>query len=238
MKKISLLLVIAAMSITSCTKYLDLVPDDIIQVEDLFKTKTDAVNALAQIYGYLPVLDNVNVSPFLFGDEYVCARTDVDNESNRLVAQRIMRNLQSSGEPLLGLWSGTGQGKHYYIGMRHCDLVLEHVDLVYDMSTAEKEDMKAQVKFLKAYYAFLLIKHYGPIVLPQYLATDETDPAKLFPKRVSIDESFDYVINLMKEAIPNLRPKVSIVDYGQVDQRAAKAILARVYVYRASPFFR
>ncbi|MDR2382378.1 MAG: RagB/SusD family nutrient uptake outer membrane protein [Prevotellaceae bacterium] len=243
MKKIFLLLVIAVMCFTSCEKYLDLVPDDVTKIEDLFTTKTDALNALAKIYSFLPVIDDIHETPFLLGDEYICSRVDLDNAANRLIAQRVMRNLQSSGSPLMGIWSGTGgvgdsgEGKHYYVAMRHCELVIEHVDLVHDMTEIEKEEMKAQVKFLKAYYAFMLIKQYGPIVLPQYMDTDETDPEKLFPKRVTIDESFDYVVNLMKEAIPQLRTKVSIADYGQVDQTVAKSILARVLVFRASPFF-
>jgi hypothetical protein len=236
MKKISLLLVIAAMFFTSCSKYLDIVPDQITKVEDLFTTKTDALDALAKIYSYLPVLDNMHESPFLLGDEYVYERND-KNDDKKVVAQQIMRDLQSSNAPLMGIWEGTGGGKHFYVGMRHCDLVLAHVDLVFDMNEQEKKEMKAQVKFLKAYYAFMLIKQYGPIVLPQYLETDETDPKKLFPYRVSIDESFDFVINLMKEAIPDLRVKVPTADYGQVDQTVAKSILARVLVYRASPFF-
>jgi hypothetical protein len=243
MKKISLLLIIAAMCFTSCTKYLDLVPDDVTKIEDLFATKTDANNALAQIYSYLPAIDDIHETPFLLGNEYVIDKIDVENDAKNLIAQRIMRNLQSTGAPLLGLWSGTGgtgdggAGKHYYVAMRRCDLVIEHVDLVFDMNESEKEEMKAQVKFLKAYFAFMLIKQYGPIVLPQYLETDETDPEKLFPARVTVDESFNYVINLMREAIPKLRPKVSMVDYGQVDQTVAKSILARVMVFRASPFF-
>jgi hypothetical protein len=41
----------------------------------------------------------------------------------------------------------------------------------------------------------------------------------------------------MREAIPLLRSKAPIADYGQVDQTVAKSILARVLVFRASPFF-
>ncbi|MDR1129557.1 MAG: RagB/SusD family nutrient uptake outer membrane protein, partial [Prevotellaceae bacterium] len=241
--KISLLLLIAVMCFTSCNKYLDIVPDHIAKVEDLFTTKADAKDALAKIYSYLPALDNIHETPYLLGDEYVSTRSDYDYDSRTLIAQRVMRDLQSSGAPLLGLWSGTGGtgeggvGKHYYVAMRHCDMVMEYVDLVFDMTDSEKKEFRAQVKFLKAYFAFILIQQYGPIVIPQYLDTDETDPAKLFPPRVGIDESFDYVINLMKEAIPDLRTKVMTADYGQVDQTVAKSILARVYVFRASPFY-
>lgn len=240
MKKIYLLIAAAAMCFASCGEYLDIVPDQVAKVEDLFATKTDALDALAKVYWYLPALDNVNETPYLLGNEYVCSRTDIDNDAGRMKAQRIMRDLQSSNDPLLGIWESDGNGnggKRYYVGMRHCDLVINHVDLIYDMTDVEKREMKAQVKFLKAYYAFMLIKQYGPIVIPQYLETDETDPAKLFPARVTIDESFDYVIALIREAIPDLRVKVPVAEYGQVDQTVAKAILARVMVYRASPFF-
>ncbi|MDR0566717.1 MAG: RagB/SusD family nutrient uptake outer membrane protein [Prevotellaceae bacterium] len=240
MKKIFLLCAVAMMATAACNEYLDIVPDQITKVEDLFATKTDALDALAKVYWYLPALDNVNETPYLLGNEYVFARPDVDNNESRLKAQRIMRDLQTSNDPLLGIWESDGAGnggKRYYVGMRHCDLVLNHVDLVYDMTDVEKREMKAQVKFLKAYYAFMLVKQYGPIVIPQYLETDETDPAKLFPARVTVDESFDYVIALMREAIPDLRVKVPVAEYGQVDQTVAKSILARVLVYRASPFF-
>jgi hypothetical protein len=242
MRKISLLLIIAAMCFTSCDKYLDIVPDQITKVEDLFATKTDARDALAKVYSYLPTLDHIDETPFLLGDEYVTARTDRYKEG-KVIGQQIMENLQSSNKPLLGIWEGTGgigdkgAGKHYYVGMRHCELIFRHVDLVYDMTEVEKKEMKAQVKFMKGYLAFMLIKQYGPIVIPQYLETDETDPVKLFPPRVSIDSSFNYVIGLMREAIPDLRVKVSTSDYGQVDQTVAKSILARVLVYRASPFY-
>jgi hypothetical protein len=239
MRKISLLLIIAVMCFTSCNKYLDVVPVNITKVEDLFATKTDATDALAKIYWYLPVIDNIHETPFLLGDEYVITRTDLEAIDNGtgLVGQQIMRDRQSSGNPLMGLWSGTGRARHLYVGMRHCDLFMQNVDLVYDMSEQEKDDMKAQVTFLKAYYAFQLIQHYGPIVIPQYLETDETDPEKLFPQRVSIDSSFNYVIKTMRDVIPKLRTKVGIVDYGQVDQTVAKSILARVLIFRASPFF-
>jgi hypothetical protein len=69
MRKISLLLIIAAMCFTSCEAYLDVVPDNVTTVEDLFTTKADARKALAKIYSYLPVIDDIENTPFLLGDE-------------------------------------------------------------------------------------------------------------------------------------------------------------------------
>jgi hypothetical protein len=237
--RIILPLLAAILSLTSCNSYLEIVPDRVAKMEDLFNTKEDALNALAKIYWYLPSIDATHSSPFLLGDEYVCVWTDLNNNASNLIGQRIMQGLQSTSNPLFGLWSGTGNLKslHYYVAFRHCDLFQQYIGLVYDMSAAEKAEMSAQVKFLKGYFAFELIKQYGPIVIPEYLESYETDQEKLYPKRATVDESFDFAIGLMKEAIPNLRDRTGVTDYGMVDKCVAKSILARVYLYRASPLF-
>ncbi|MDR2470273.1 MAG: RagB/SusD family nutrient uptake outer membrane protein [Tannerella sp.] len=228
-----------AASLLSCTAYLDVVPDNVTTVEDLFTTRTDALNALAKLYYYMPVTDATDASPYLLGDEYIAVYPGRETDAERLRAQRIMQNLQTSGNPLLGLWSGTGniRSLHYYVAIRHCDIFTQNVHLVHDISEAEKEDLLAQAKFIKAYYAFLLIQQYGPIVIPQFINADEISEEKLYPKRATIDESFNYVLTLMDEAIPKLRPKAPSTDLGQVDQAAAKSIKARVLVFRASRFY-
>ncbi|MDR2424373.1 MAG: RagB/SusD family nutrient uptake outer membrane protein [Prevotellaceae bacterium] len=234
-----ILFVWMAALLSSCTAYLDIVPDNVTTVEDLFTTRTDALNALAKLYHFMPVTDATDASPFLLGDEYICIYPGRENDETRFRAQRIMQNLQTSGEPLLGLWSGTGniRSLHYYVAIRHCDIFMKNVHLVHDIGEADKEDLLAQAKFMKAYYAFLLIQQYGPIVIPQFINADETAEDKLYPRRASIDESFKFVLDLIDEAIPKLRSRTPSVDLGQVDQAIAKAIKARVLVFRASRFY-
>src|SRR5690606_14493580 len=60
---------------------------------------------------------------------------------------------------------------------------------------------------------------------------------ELFQKRSSVEECFEYIVTLMDEAIPDLKERALATDFGQVDQVVAKAIKAKVLVYRASPFF-
>jgi hypothetical protein len=59
----------------------------------------------------------------------------------------------------------------------------------------------------------------------------------LFFRRNKIDECFNFIIDLMNEAIPDLTERASISNLGQVDRVAALAIKARVALFRASPFF-
>lgn len=235
-KSILIIIIGLAAVFSSCKKYLDVVPDNTLKLENIFDLKKDAWNALATVYSYIPQDDQTHVTTWSLGDEWV-GRLDLNDNAWELRAIRIMRGLQSQTAPQLGLWSGTEGGKALYQGIRQADIFLQNIDNVRDMSSQEKADWKAQVKFLKAYYAFLLIRQYGPIVLPEKTITPESVKDDLFLPRTKVEDCFNFVINLMDEAIPDLKERANENDLGQVDQKAAKAIKARVLFYRASPFF-
>ncbi|RIJ46780.1 RagB/SusD family nutrient uptake outer membrane protein [Maribellus luteus] len=222
--------------IPSCTEYLDVVPDNTITLEDLFKKKEEAWDALAKVYNYMPSDDETHNTSWTLGDEWL-GRLDLNDNTGHLRGIRIMRGLQSANSPLLGNWSGTGGGRPLYEGIRQANVFLAHIDNVPDMTDLERADWKAQVKFLKAYYNFLLVQRYGPIVIADELITADASPEQLFLKRSKVDECFDYIITLMDEAIPDLKEKAPATLLGQVDQLVAKAIKARVMLFRASPFF-
>jgi hypothetical protein len=223
----------------SCTEYLDVVPDNTMKIEDMFSTKKNAVQALANAYSFLPHVDATHKSPWLLGDEYMGA-TMYETTTDRLYPIRVMRGgLQSVGNPILGQWSGSGGAEALYRGINQTNIFIENIDMCGDLDETSIKDWKAQVKFLKAYYHFLLVQSYGPIVISDdVISPEETDKEILFPKRSKIDDCFDYIIRLIDEAIPDLRASInSESDYGQVDRSVAVAIKARVMVTRARPFF-
>lgn len=220
----------------SCEGYLDVVPDNTLKLENIFDLKTDAWNALAKVYSYIPQVDQTHVTTWTMGDEWI-GRLDLDDVSGNLRGMRIMRGLQSQTSPQLGTWSGTQGGSPLYEGIRQADVFLDNIDKVRDMTEQEKADWSAQVKFLKAYYAFLLVQRYGPIVIPSKMATPESTSDELFQPRAKVEDCFDFILKLMDEAIPDLTERTLSNDMGQVDQVVAKAIKARVLFFRASPFF-
>lgn len=228
--------VIILISAISCSKYLDIVPDNTLKLENIFDLKQDAYNALAKVYSFMPQDDKVHLSSWTLGDEWI-GRLDLNNNLGDLRAMRIMRGLQSQTDPQLGLWSGTQGGKPMYQGIRQADVFLANIDRVRDMTDGERKDWKAQVKILKAYYLFLLVQRYGPIVLPIKTASPESEKEDLFIPRSKVEDCFNFIIALVNESIPDLKEKASENDLGQVDQVAAKAIKARILFFRASPFF-
>ena len=221
---------------SSCAKYLDVVPDNVLTLEDLFKQKEEAWDALAKVYSYMPTDDQTHVTTWTLGDEWL-GRLDYNNNTGDLRAMRIMRGLQTVSDPQLGCWSGTGGGKRMYEGIRQANVFLANIDKVPDMTDPAKKEWKAQVKFLKAYYNFLLVQRYGPIVLADKLVTADATADQLFLPRSKVNECFDYIIGLIDEAIPDLTERTSSLNLGQVDQVVAKAIKARVMLFRASPFY-
>src|SRR5690606_26859481 len=206
MKSLKYLLLATAIGLGSCTKYLDVIPDNTLKLEDIFTLKEDAYNALAKVYSYLPQDERTHVTTWTLGDEWI-GRLDLNTVEGNLRAIRIMRGLQSQSSPQLGLWSGTQGARPMYEGIRQADVFLANIDKVRDMSDQEKADWKAQVKFLKGYFAFLLVQRYGPIVLPTKMATPESTKEDLFIPRSKVEDCFSYILNLMNEAVPDLAEK-------------------------------
>lgn len=236
MKKIFIFLYIMIFAVSSCEDYLNVVPDEAETLESLYATRESAWNGLAKIYNYLPNITDADLSPWLLGDEYM-GRKDWDSDNNKYLSIRIMRGLQNEESPVLGYWSGTRGGKKLYEGIRQCNIFIEHIHLPSNMDESEREDWKAQAKFLKAYYHFLLIQQYGPIVIRDESLSLDAPKDELYQNRLKLEECFDYVIRTMNEAIPHLKGQAVTEDAGQIDQIGAKAIKARVLLFRASPFY-
>ncbi|MDR2037566.1 MAG: RagB/SusD family nutrient uptake outer membrane protein [Bacteroidales bacterium] len=236
MRNTIIFLFIAIFSLASCKEYLDIVPDDTESLESLYETRENAWNGLAKIYSYMPQYADTDVSPWMLGDEYLGKKVwEIDN--NRYHAIQIMRGRQNESDPILGYWSGTNGGQKLYEGIRQCNIFLEYIHLPANMLDKEKEEWSAQAKFLKAYYHFLLIQRYGPVIIRDATLSLDASKEELYQQRSNIEESFKYVINTMNEAIPKLREQAVGEDAGQIDQLGAKAIKARVLLFEASPFF-
>lgn len=219
----------------SCSDFLDIVPDNTVTLDHVFSTKEQAWNALSKIYSSLPPVNDHLRSEYGLGDEY---RVYLNNlYEQRSVADIINAGNQSVNDPLLGLWSGTRGANNLYRALYDTNLFIENIDNVKNMMDIEKADWKAQAKFLHAYYTFLLVQHYGPIVIVDKMISADATDEEMYPRRRKVEECFQYIIGLIDEAIPDLRERANSDVYGQVDKVVAKSIKARILLFRASPFF-
>jgi hypothetical protein len=218
-----------------CTEFLDLVPDSQLTLDMIFSMKEDAWNALAKVYSYIPHDENVNNTYWLLGDEYMTSASE--NKNRSYASMNIMRGNQTASDPQLGYWQGSGNVPHLYRGIRNANIFLEKIDQVSDMSPQEITDWKSQVKFLKAYYHFILLRSYGPIIIYDDAMSANATGDDLYRRRSKVDDCFDYIVNLIDDAIPGLQEITSTTYLGQINQVIAKSMKARILLYRASPFY-
>src|SRR3546814_8914681 len=99
------------------------------------------------------------------------------------------------------------------------------------MSSSEKARWTAEVKFLKAYYHFWLLRMYGPIPLIKNnlaITADVKDIKQI--ERNTIDECMEYIVQLLDEAAVDLQDIVQfeIQEAGRITKPIALSVKALV----------
>ncbi len=221
--------------LTAGCNFLDMVPDNMPEMKDQYTNRDKALGALATCYSYLPSFNDLRYSMNFAGDEYCRIMTpgwdDVYNP------EKLMRNLNSAANPVMNFWYGTGGAQSLYQGIRNCNEFLENIFSVPNMSESEKRDFAAQAKVLKAYFHFYLIRMYGPILIADKSTNVSSAPEEIYLERQPVDKCFEYVVDLIDEAMNDMPPTRVSTMAGQIDQCIARAIKADVLLTAASPLF-
>ncbi|MDD4969309.1 MAG: RagB/SusD family nutrient uptake outer membrane protein [Paludibacter sp.] len=220
----------------SCADYLDVVPDKTQEIGAMFERREAAYAALATCYHYLPQEDGVYSTYAFASDELT---TPIPKETPGV---ELMRGKQTTANPLMGLWDDTypygRMQESVFKAIRSCNILIENIHLVKDMTDIEKDTWKAEALFLKAYYHFLLFRQYGPIpIVDENLpVTASVDEVRI--KRKPVDEVVKYIVTTMDKAIANLPVRItSSNNLGRIDQVIAYSIKSRVLLYAASPLY-
>ncbi|CAG5007816.1 hypothetical protein DYBT9275_04132 [Dyadobacter sp. CECT 9275] len=225
----ALLLIILA----GCKKYLDIVPDNVATIDNAFKMRTDAEKYLFTCYNNLPQFGVEGADPgFLTGDEFATVYPPQGNINTDLY--RIARGEQNIVSPIANFWDDK-----FFQAIRECNIFLENVDKVRDLSALEKKRWVAEVKFLKAYYHYYLLRMYGPIPIIKTNLPISASIEEVKVSRQHVDSVFNYTVTLMDEAIADL-PAVLPIEFaelGRVTKSIAMSVKAEVLVTAASPLF-
>ncbi len=236
MKKVLIIIsvTIILIPLTGCKKYLDIVPDNVATIENAFAMRSTAERYLFSCYSYMPSQANLDQNPAFFGgDELWVVPT------NSSPAWQIAKGNQRVVEPYNNFWQGTQGGKDLYEGIRQCNTFLENIHVVPDMSQSEKDRWISEVKFLKAYYNFWLVRMYGPIVLVKKNLPISANSDEVRLSRSTVDSCFSYIVQLLDEARPGLPDKVEneISELGRITKAIDLSVKALVLVTAASPLF-
>ncbi|HEY1200526.1 MAG TPA: RagB/SusD family nutrient uptake outer membrane protein [Niastella sp.] len=121
-----------------------------------------------------------------------------------------------------------------YTNIRAVNQFLKHIPVI-PFNSALKIQVKAEARFLRAWYYTMLMQHYGgvPLIGDTIYATAD----KIAVKRNTWRECVNYILTELDEAGAVLPVTWSGAQYGRASKGACMAVKARVLLFAASPLF-
>lgn len=247
MKRLLSYIVIPFLLFSSCDSWLDVVPEeDIATIDSEFETYDQAYEWLKSAYAYLQDLcgqwSDVSItgSDELVADNYM--RNTLYNHPEGL---DIIGGLQNVLDPYGDTWFKIANGgsgrcrKDFYTQIVLCNHFITRIDKVYNLAAKDKEEWKAEVVALKAFYYFELVRRYGPVMIVPDVFDPNQDVEALKLPRLHVDTCFNYIVRLCDEAV-DLLPSCTMKKSerrGYFNKEAVMALKARALCYQASDLF-
>ena len=220
--------------LTSCVDYLDKEPDTELTLPMVFEDKTRIEGWLANVYSHVP-------------DPYwgYARKLGWDILSDDMTASERWRQWDWKVIPmLLGEWTpSTDWDGNYWARLpqliREANIFIENVHPLPEqgISATEVTYMKAEMRFMIAYYYYLLSNTYGPIPFkPNYIAPTDFNLADLMEGQRPYYEVVDWVDKELKEVAEILPAKYTEArKYGRATSIMCLAVRARMLLFAASP---
>ena len=220
--------------LTSCVDYLDKESDTELTLPMVFEDKTRIEGWLANVYSHVP-------------DPYwgYARKLGWDILSDDMTASERWRQWDWKVIPmLLGEWTpSTDWDGNYWARLpqliREANIFIENVHPLPDqgISATEVTYMKAEMRFMIAYYYYLLSNTYGPVPFkPNYIAPTDFNLADLMEGQRPYYEVVDWVDKELKEVAEILPAKYTEArKYGRATSIMCLAVRARMLLFAASP---
>jgi hypothetical protein len=215
-----------ALLMSNCNKdLLDTSPSDRYVESNFWESEAAAVAALTGCYNPLTYEG-------LFGGDATplweeTASPNAYNYSNSAGFNFIAQGKQMSSS------SGIIQSRwrHCYAGIGRCNTFLVNVDKV-EMDNALRSRMKAEARFLRALYYFMLQNYYGAV--PLVLDPPDRETQTELP-RTPRQEVIEHILTDLDSAAAVLPVKFTGANLGRATKGAALALKSRVLLFEASP---
>lgn len=126
----------------------------------------------------------------------------------------------------------------YYTGIRKASVALTRLVEVEDISDMDRRDFMGRCYFLKGYYYFQLLLQYGPVpIVPEEAFAVDASVAAMSIERATYDECIDKICEYLDKAAEYLYTERPSTETAIPTKHAVYAILSRVKLYAASPWF-
>ena len=220
MKKIlSWITVMAAIaSLTACKKYLNETVVAGVSYQ-LYETPAGIEGALVSAYNTLRQdVQSENLLTFSdAGTDLFTVGSDGNTTWNEYLA-----TLSSLDSRASGFWD------YHYAGIGQCNVTLDYLPKVTGMDDSRKKVIDGEARFLRSWYYFDLVQHYGNV--PLVLAS--TSKVVTDFKRAPVKDVYVSILSDLKRAFDQL--PVTPAQQGRATKASVAQLLAKVYLARGS----
>ncbi len=230
MKKITILLGICMICLSSCDKGLDLVPLDRITEESFYKTRNDFDGAIFASYSSIQDFWGTSTETLSERGEFwkitMVITDDVaaDNVTADGISQDVDRLLiRSSDVPYAAVYT------QIYEGILRANLVLENLDNENELTAEDKTVLDAEAKFLRAWFHFQALKLFGTPPLALEVGKDFKNLA--LPNATK-EELYTSILADFSAAVAGLPDVWDSGNTGRATAWAAKSYIGKVNVWK------
>lgn len=231
MKKIRNILVaaVAIVSMVRCGDFLDVETyvKDMQQYDSIFVRENTTKQWLWEVYSSLEQTPSISTGALYFASDEA-----IYNDAT--ASCELYQNGQYSSSNQI--WEDRYSAM--YIGIRTASIFIHNVHRCLEISSAERERLEGEARFLRAYFYFTLMRQYGPVpIVPDEGQDISLDYAALALPRATIDEMVDFMLADLERAARVLPTEYASTWIGRATQGAALALRAKILLYAASPLF-
>ena len=216
---------LSAIIMSSCDSFLDTTPEDLRSPDQIFSTYASTEKAMFGVYSYIRTY-NAPTMPSMH------STSDVDMAYTSVVTFDM------------GAWTASSAPHDkwyaYYKAIREATYFLQNLDKCpeSEVDSSTREQWRAEVRCVRAYYYAQLMRMYGPVILLKDELADFTS-TDLDRARNTWDECVEWISTEFKELSEN--PYLPLIQEGNNYARMSKAIAlayrARILLQSASDQF-
>lgn len=221
-KTYNVFLSIVLLFLSSCSDFLNVDNKDAISSNKYYKTESDLKAALTGVYATLA--QNATYRGYMIG------RMSLDGDqgyNNRDGDQNTVGDysVSATDSKILSFW------QTMYAGINDANMLLENVDNPdINISLVERNRIKGETLFLRAYYYFLLVQNFGDIPLILKSTSVLSDSGVSLPARTPKTDVYSKIVEDMEDAVDLVKDIDEIGNAGQVNKSAVWGVLARVHL--------
>ncbi|WP_134088836.1 RagB/SusD family nutrient uptake outer membrane protein [Olivibacter sp. XZL3] len=231
MKNIKLFVIgVVVFFLAACKDFLEENPASFVSEDQYYNNESDALNAINAVYFHLNTQSVQSPYNTLFNTGMNMAGDDEDpgpGATNPDVRSLSVLAHSSSNLRVYEIW------QQHYAAIKKANVVLDKVPDITFTNESNKARILGEAKFLRALFYFNLVRLFGDVpLITEY--QNYVDPSAYEIERAPSVAVYAQIETDLTEAAEVLPNAYSSPDEGRATAGAAKALLAKVYLIKAS----